>query len=84
MKGRTTTIRCDTYASFLRLNFEHMPRPQPYEAPSQSGTPDEQHIEVPETTAEEPLYDIPLEPEPDYFDVCYHLLMPSAGSDTPL
>ena len=58
--------RWDIYASILRLDSHVL---QPYEAQSQSETPDEQHNPVPDKAAEEPPYDI-----------CYCLLVPSAGS----
>ena len=63
------------YVSTLRLTSY---LPQPFEAQSQSETPDKQHNKVRDKTAEEPRYDIPL--EQDFFDVCYCLLVPpSAG-----
>jgi hypothetical protein len=67
--------RWDIHASVLRLDSHVL---QPYEAQSQSETPDEQHDPVPNQAAEEPPYDI--RSDRYFFDVCYCLLVPSAGS----
>ena len=63
------------YAFILRLNSHAL---QPYEAQSQSETPDEQHGEVPDKAAEVPPYDI--RSDQCFFNVRYCLLVPSAGS----